>query len=75
MGDSLPAFDLGAGRVAIDLGGGYAQSCAILDNHRLKCWGFNVNGQLGLGDTLFRGDGPGEMGDALPYVQLVGVGP
>jgi hypothetical protein len=28
----------------------------------IKCWGFNSDGQLGLGDTFHRGDGPGEMG-------------
>ena len=28
----------------------------------IKCWGFNYYGQLGLGDTNNRGDGPGEMG-------------
>ena len=27
-----------------------------------KCWGYNNYGQLGLGDTYKRGDGPGEMG-------------
>ncbi|MCX7634091.1 MAG: hypothetical protein N2Z22_12235, partial [Turneriella sp.] len=27
-------------------------------------------GQLGLGDTSHRGDGPGEMGDSLPAVNL-----
>ena len=28
----------------------------------IKCWGYNNYGQLGLGDTNNRGDGPGEMG-------------
>jgi alpha-tubulin suppressor-like RCC1 family protein len=62
--------DLGTGRTvkAIALGGNHA--CAILDNDRVKCWGDNSAGQLGLGDTQARGDGPGEMGDALPYVEL-----
>lgn len=30
----------------------------------------NILGALGLGDTLDRGDGPSEMGDALPAVSL-----
>jgi len=70
MGDNLPAVDLGTGRtaMAISMGGGY--TCALLDNKSVKCWGDNYNGQLGLGDTNHRGDGPGEMGDNLPAVDL-----
>ena len=45
--------------------------CAILlPNNRIKCWGSNGSGQLGLGDTLTRGRSSGTMGDNLPYVDL-----
>ena len=30
---------------------GYAQSCALLNNSELKCWGNNLRGQLGQGHT------------------------
>jgi alpha-tubulin suppressor-like RCC1 family protein len=36
----------------------------------VKCWGSNVSGNLGLGDLANRGAMPGEMGDALPAVDL-----
>jgi alpha-tubulin suppressor-like RCC1 family protein len=75
MGDALPAVDLGTGRspMAVSAGGGF--TCALLDNAQVKCWGANtfLDGQLGLGDTNNRGDQPGEMGDALPAVDL-GIG-
>ena len=70
MGDKLPTVDLGVGRTAKRVSVGARHSCAILDNDKVKCWGSNMKGQLGLGDTNNRGDAPGEMGDALPYVDL-----
>ncbi|WAS95869.1 DUF4215 domain-containing protein [Nannocystis punicea] len=73
MGDALPFVDLGAGAVAQALTVGGRHSCALLAGGKIKCWGDNYTGQLGLGDTQTRGDGPGEMGDALPFVDL-GVG-
>jgi alpha-tubulin suppressor-like RCC1 family protein len=70
MGDALPTVALGAGRKAKALALGGTSSCAILDNDKLKCWGGNLEGQLGLGDTVNRGDNAGEMGDSLPVVSL-----
>eukprot|EP00961_Rhodomonas_salina_P007732 104874-Rhodomonas_salina.1 len=54
--------------VQIEAGGYHA--CARFEDGTLKCWGFNSDGQLGLGDTEHRGDEAGEMGNALPFVDL-----
>jgi alpha-tubulin suppressor-like RCC1 family protein len=70
LGDALAKIDLGTGRTVKDVALGENFACAILDNDTLKCWGANNRGQLGLGDTQRRGDAPGEMGDALPVVDL-----
>jgi alpha-tubulin suppressor-like RCC1 family protein len=70
MGDNLPAVDLGTGRTARALAAGVEHTCALLDDDTVKCWGYNGTGQLGLGDTNNRGDGPLEMGDNLPAVDL-----
>ncbi len=70
MGDALPAVDLGTGRTAVSVSAGQSHTCAVLDNASLKCWGFTVGGQIGLGVQDTRGDGPGEMGDNLPAVDL-----
>ncbi|CBJ48599.1 Tyrosine kinase, EPH (ephrin) receptor family [Ectocarpus siliculosus] len=70
MGDNLPPIDLGTGSTAIAMSLGGTHSCAVLDDHTVKCWGGNSVGSLGLGDILNRGTAPGEMGDNLPDVDL-----
>jgi cysteine-rich repeat protein len=70
MGDALPPVSLGTGRTAKALAAAFRFTCALLDNNSIKCWGDNQAGQLGLGDTVSRGDNPDEMGDQLPAVAL-----
>jgi alpha-tubulin suppressor-like RCC1 family protein len=70
MGDNLPAVDLGAGKTAVAVAVGSSHTCALLAGGQVKCWGENNEGELGIGDMQRRGDGPGEMGDALPGVDL-----
>jgi alpha-tubulin suppressor-like RCC1 family protein len=68
MGDALPAVELG-GR-AVEIVTRENHTCARLEGGAVKCWGANGSGQLGLGDTRSRGARPGEMGGALPVVEL-----
>ncbi|WP_413288347.1 RCC1 domain-containing protein [Bdellovibrio sp. HCB337] len=70
MGDSLPAINLGTGRTALQISAGIYNTCALLDNATVKCWGQNTQGQLGQGTTSTRGDDAGEMGDSLATVSL-----
>lgn len=74
MGADLPNIDLGTGRSAVQVAAGFYHACALLDNAEVKCWGRNDFGELGLGDTDDRGDGSGEMGNALPPVDLGSLG-
>ena len=77
MGDALPFVDLGTDLepVALALGGGF--TCAVVvargaaeAGGRVKCWGSNDGGELGLGDVHEHGPYQGQMGDALPFVDL-----
>jgi alpha-tubulin suppressor-like RCC1 family protein len=70
MGGNLPVVDLGSGRTARGIIAGDNQTCAILDNASIKCWGSNISGELGIGDTENRGDNSSEMGDNLPIISL-----
>jgi hypothetical protein len=56
---------------ATSISAGGSSACA-LDNSsgRVKCWGSNSSGALGLGDNNNRGDAANEMGDNLPIVDL-----
>ena len=61
----------GPGRLAAAMiAAGDSQSCALLDNSTVKCWGGNEFGQLGQGDTANRGDDANEMGADLDLVDL-----
>jgi E3 ubiquitin-protein ligase HERC3 len=42
----------------------------LIDIGRVKCWGDNEAGELGLGDTVDRGTQTDQMGDNLPYSDL-----
>jgi alpha-tubulin suppressor-like RCC1 family protein len=70
MGDSLPVVDLGPGFRAVSVRAGITHSCALSIQGRVKCWGANGAGTLGLGDTLPRGRAAGQMGALLPEVDL-----
>ena len=61
LGDALPYVDLGTDVRAVAIATCHKRSCAVLHDGRLKCWG---SGSESIGDE------PGEMGDALPYVDL-----
>jgi E3 ubiquitin-protein ligase HERC3 len=70
MGANLAPIHLGTGRSALALGVGGLHTCAILDDHSVKCWGNGGYGELGQGDQLSRGHSAETMGDNLPAVNL-----
>ena len=80
MGDNLPFVSLdnnGLVLVSSLSGAGY-HTCAITHTGtavpaagKVKCWGYNKYFNLGvLNGTKYVGTEPGQMGDALPYVDL-----
>ncbi|MEQ1876897.1 MAG: hypothetical protein ABL958_09645 [Bdellovibrionia bacterium] len=73
MGDALPYSDLGTDKAIKQADGGYINYCAIFEDSKMKCWGYNYYGQLGLGDTLDRGATAATVGTKLPYVDLGNV--
>jgi len=74
MGDKLPSVDLGVGVSVSRVSAGFGHVCAVTSDVRVKCWGDNSYGQLGVGDVLSRGGEREGMGDALPFVDLGGGG-
>eukprot|EP01083_Nonionella_stella_P259754 886501_1 len=74
MGDNLPTIDLGTGFDPIQITAGEHLTCTLSTSNKVKCWGRNFYGQLGLGDAFDRGGLPGQsvgqMGDGLPFVEL-----
>ncbi|KAJ1482410.1 regulator of chromosome condensation 1/beta-lactamase-inhibitor protein II, partial [Baffinella frigidus] len=70
MGTSLPTVNVGSDRFVVAVSTGFFHTCAVLDNNKVKCWGMNMDYQLGYGDQITRGLTSGTMGDALPFVEL-----
>lgn len=63
-------IDVGTGRTIKQIAGGDRQTCALLDNNDVKCWGFNAYGQLGRDDTNDFGDNNGENVNTMPAIDL-----
>ncbi|KAJ1464561.1 regulator of chromosome condensation 1/beta-lactamase-inhibitor protein II, partial [Baffinella frigidus] len=66
----IPAVNVGTGRKVIDMCLGMANTCVVLDNYKVKCWGTNEAGNLGQGDRTRRGHTAGTMGDNLPFIDF-----
>ena len=65
----LPSINLGTGRTATAIAGGFYHTCALLDNASVKCWGLNNRGQLGIDNNTNMGDNSSEMA-LLPSINL-----
>ena len=53
---SVGPVDLGPGRTARAISAGLGDTCAILDDGSVRCWGFGAEGRLGYGNTSNVGD-------------------
>jgi len=60
----------GAPRSVVRIAVGAYHTCALLENAVLNCWGYNGNGELGLGDTRNRGGVRADLGDGMQPVDL-----
>jgi alpha-tubulin suppressor-like RCC1 family protein len=72
MGAALKAVNLGAGRKATSVATGLSHTCALLDDGTLKCWGNNLDGQLGLG--LMAGNQGNDANSTPDKLAAVNVG-
>ena len=54
LGDNLAAVNLGTGKTAKSVAVGGGHTCVILNDDTVKCFGYNLYGQLGYGDTTDR---------------------
>jgi len=61
---TIGPVDLGSGRTAMTISAGDAHTCALLDDRRVRCWGYGTEGRLGYGNTADVGaeETPGSIG-------------
>lgn len=65
IGNNFVMTNLGNTGVPTKLGAGPYHTCVLFEDYKLKCWGSNSSGQLGLETSGMTGDEDGEMGDML----------
>eukprot|EP01083_Nonionella_stella_P262744 893150_1 len=70
MGDILLEIDLGTSFIPMQIVAGMYHTCALSTAYKVKCWGYNLHGSLGYGDTNDRGHEPKQMGDILLEIDL-----
>lgn len=69
--DALSMVDAGFKLAVVQVGVGGSFSCALLNNKRVRCWGINTQGQLGIGTSENVGNTPGDM--PPPYANVGGA--
>lgn len=71
---SMTASILGSGLTASYVGAGLASTCLLHSNGRVRCWGSNTVGQLGLGYASaapdYMGGDPSQTPDKLAFLLL-----
>lgn len=70
IGDALPSIKLGNGLQALDIVLGQEHSCVLLCGNKVKCFGFNIYGQLGQGNATDIGISASQMGNRLPFIDF-----
>jgi alpha-tubulin suppressor-like RCC1 family protein len=70
IGTEPPVVSLSASERVTAISSLGDHTCVLLSTGAVKCWGVNTYGQLGLGDTNHRGDGPGEAASTAVAVDL-----
>ena len=67
---SVGPVPLPAGHKAVAVSAGTNDTCVILDDGSVRCWGYGAYGQLGYGNTNDLGDTPTTTPDKVPAVNL-----
>ena len=70
-GDDLPPIDFGTDADVVQITAGESHACARFDDGKVRCWGLNNAGQIGLGTSEGEiGDEDTDVGDFFPTVSL-----
>lgn len=72
IGNGMSPVKLGTGLSVTQLAPSRSQNwgCAVLNNQKVKCWGINSWGNLGIGNTISQSTAASNSGDNLQYAEL-----
>lgn len=70
LGDKLPFLKFGKSRKLMKLLSNARSNCVLFEDGKVACFGYNLHGELGIGNNIPKGANPNDMDDNLQLINF-----